>query len=72
MVTTDIPLPTSPLAESPYHTEIKAFYNALAHDAPVRVSAEDGLAALQIALAALESARSGLSVSLEPLAEVMS
>ncbi len=70
--TPDIPLPTSPLAESPYHTEIKAFYDALAHDAPVRVSAEDGLAALQIALAALESARSGVPVNLEPLAEVMS
>ena len=47
-------MPASPLRESPYTTEIKEFYAALAHDGPVRVTAEDGLAALQIALAAAE------------------
>ncbi len=66
----DVPLPTSPLSESPYTTEIKTFYNALAHDAPVPVSAEDGLAAVQIGLAATESAHSGASINLEPLAEL--
>jgi len=67
-----VPRPSSPLSESPYTTEIKAFYEALVHDAPVPVSAEDGLAALQIALAALESARTGVAVHLEPLPEVPS
>jgi predicted dehydrogenase len=62
-----VPLPGSPLTESPYTTEIKAFYKALAHDAPVSVTAEDGLAALQIAVAALESARTGIAIYLEPL-----
>jgi predicted dehydrogenase len=66
----DVPLPSSPLSESPYATQIKAFYNHLAHDAPVRITAEDGLAALQIALAAIESARTGIAISLEPLPEV--
>jgi predicted dehydrogenase len=66
----DVPLPTSPLSESPYATQLKEFYNALATDAPLRVSAEDGLAALQIALAAVESARTGVAISLEPLPEV--
>jgi predicted dehydrogenase len=66
----DVPVPGSPLNESPYTSEIKAFYEALAHGAPVPVSAEDGLAALQIALAALESARTGVAVTLEPLPEV--
>jgi predicted dehydrogenase len=66
----DVPVPGSPLNESPYTTEIKAFYEALAHDAPLPVTAEDGLAALQIALAALESAHSGAVVSLAPLPEV--
>jgi predicted dehydrogenase len=66
----EVPVPGSPLSESPYTTEIKAFYEALAHDAPVPVTAEDGLAALQIALAALESAYTGVVVSLEPLPEV--
>jgi len=63
----DVPLPGSPLSESPYTTQIKAFYNALAHNAPVRVSAADGLAAVQIGLAAIESAQTGKPVHLEPL-----
>jgi predicted dehydrogenase len=66
----DVPLPSSPLSESPYTTQIKAFYAALVRDAPLPVTAGDGLAALQIALAALESAGSGLPVSLETLPEV--
>lgn len=66
----DVPVPASPLLEDPYTTQIKAFYAALAHGTPVPVSAEDGLAALQIALAALESAQTGLPVTLEPLQEV--
>lgn len=63
----DVPLPSSPLSESPYTTQIKAFYQALTHDAPLPVSAADGLAALQIALAAIESAQSGVAVTLQPL-----
>lgn len=65
--TPDVPLPGSPLNESPYTTQIKAFYNALAHNAPVRVSAADGLAAVQIGLAAIESAQTGSPVTLESL-----
>ncbi len=66
----DVPLPASPLAESPYTTEIKAFYHAIAEDAPVPVSAADGLAAVQIALAAIESAQRGVPIALAPLPEV--
>jgi predicted dehydrogenase len=65
-----VPRPRSPLNEDPYTSEIKSFYAHLAHDAPVRVSAADGLAALQIALAALRSAATGQPVEIEPLAEV--
>ncbi|HUS17813.1 MAG TPA: Gfo/Idh/MocA family oxidoreductase, partial [Chloroflexia bacterium] len=50
--TADVGRPSSPLHESPYTTEIREFYGALAGTGPVRVSAEDGLAALQIAEAA--------------------
>ena len=63
-------LPSSPVRESPYATEIKEFYAGLTAGAPVRVTAEDGLAAVQIALAAAESARSGQPVRLTPLPEV--
>ena len=66
----EVPLPSNPLLESQYVTEIKAFYEAIAHDAPVRVSAVDGLAAMQIALAAIESAQTGRAVEIEPLAEM--
>ena len=58
----DVGLPASPLSESPYTTQMREFYGALAHDRPVRVSAEDGLAALQISLAAIESAKTGRAI----------
>jgi predicted dehydrogenase len=65
----DVGLPSSPVSESPYTTQIKEFYNALAKEKPTRVSATDGLAAVQIAEAALQSAHSGQPVTLRPLAE---
>lgn len=68
----DVPLPSSPLHESPYATEIRAFHDAIASGAPVPVTAIDGLVALQIALAAIESTRTGQPVQLDPLPEVLS
>jgi predicted dehydrogenase len=62
-----VALPGSPLLEDPYTTEIKAFYDCLANDAPIPVSGVDGLAALQIALAAIESAETGQAIELSPL-----
>lgn len=58
-------VPGSPLNEDPYATEIKHFYEVLAHDAPPRVTAADGLAAVRIAEAAMASARSGRRVAVE-------
>ncbi len=55
----DVALPSSPVSESPYTTQIKEFYSALAEGKPARVSATDGLAAVQIAEAAIQSAHSG-------------
>jgi predicted dehydrogenase len=66
----DVGLPASPLSESPYTTQIKEFYAALVSGSPCRVSAEDGLAAVQIARAALQSAQSGKAVLLNSLPEV--
>ena len=60
----DVGLPSSPTSESPYTTQIKEFYQALVEGGPLRVSAEDGLAAVQIAEAALESARTGRAIRL--------
>lgn len=55
-------VPRSPLAESPYVTEIKHFYDVIVNGATPRVTARDGYWALAIALAAAESARTGRSV----------
>lgn len=70
--TADIPTPTSPVEEDPWTTEIKAFYNALRADSPLSVPAEEGLAALQIALAAIESARTNRTINVESLPELSS
>jgi myo-inositol 2-dehydrogenase / D-chiro-inositol 1-dehydrogenase len=59
-------LATSPLSEDPYTTQIRHFYDVLTgQDIQPRVTAGDALAALEIALAAIESARTGRQVSLE-------
>src|SRR5215213_1532894 len=63
----DVALPSSPVSESPYTAQLKEFYRALAEGAEPRVSATDGLVAVQIAEAALESAYTGQSVELQPL-----
>ncbi len=67
----DVGLPGSPVAESPYTTQIKEFYRALQTDQATRVRAEDGLAAVQIALAAIESARTGQPIHITPVPEVV-
>jgi predicted dehydrogenase len=65
----DVALPSSPVSESPYTTQIKEFYQTLANGAPSRISAADGQHAVQVAEAALESAHSGQPVKLQSIAE---
>jgi predicted dehydrogenase len=66
----DVALPASPVSESPYTTQIKEFQRALRDGTAARVNALDGLAAVQIATAAIQSVRSGKAVQLETLQEV--
>jgi predicted dehydrogenase len=68
----DVGLPASPVAESPYTTQIKEFYAVLCGEKEARVTASDGLAAVQIAEAAIQSAASGKAVMLESPAEIAS
>lgn len=63
----DIAIPTSPLVDDPYVTEIKHFYDVLTGKAETRITAADALAALQIGLAAVESAQTNRAVTLEKL-----
>ena len=65
----DVALPSSPVSESPYTTQIKEFYGVLAEGRAPRVSATDGLAAVQIAEAAIQSAHSGQPVKLQASVE---
>jgi predicted dehydrogenase len=61
----DVGIPGSPLHEDPYTTQIKHFYDVLTGKvAWSRVTAQDGFAAVQIALAAIESARTGRQVNI--------
>jgi predicted dehydrogenase len=66
----DVGLPSSPVSESPYTTQIKEFYQFLAGDGATRVTAIDGLAAVQIAEAAIESDKTGKPILLTKLEEV--
>jgi len=67
-VATDVLVPTSPLTEDPYFTQIKHFYDVLTAGVAPRVTAEDGLAAVQIGLAAIESVRTGRPVQIAEVA----
>jgi predicted dehydrogenase len=55
-------LPASPLADDPFALELGDFARALSDGTAPRVSADDGIAALRIALAAVESSRTGRPV----------
>jgi predicted dehydrogenase len=65
----DVGLPSSPLADSPYDLEIADFAACIESGRESRVTARDGLSALRVALAAIESAESGRAVEIEPLPE---
>lgn len=64
----DIAVPSSPLAEDPYTTEIKHFYQVLTDETvtPI-VTAEDGIAAMRLALAVMRSAQIGQPVDPEEI-----
>lgn len=63
---------TITLSENPYTLQILEFYKAIRDGSQARVTDADGLAAVQIAEAALQSAESGEVVNLDVLPEVES
>jgi predicted dehydrogenase len=68
----DVGLPSSPVSESPYTTQIKEFYSVLLGEKQPRIATEDGVAAVQIAEAAIQSAATGKAIVLESLMEALS
>lgn len=71
LIPSEIPVRRRSLSESIYTTEIKAFYSSLVHGSELPITGKDGLSAVQIASAALESAQTGLPITLETLSEVI-
>src|SRR5690606_19247653 len=64
-----IAVPRNPVLEDPYTTQIKHFYGVLTGAIiEPRVTAQDGAAAVEIALAAIESAQTGRPVHLKAVA----
>lgn len=59
-----VPVPESPLRESPYTAELRHFGECLRSGAQPVVTAEDAYRALEISLAAIESARTGRPITL--------
>lgn len=62
----DVPLPNLETSENPYRTELAHFLEVIAGQVEPRVSAEESLAALRLALAASESVATGRAVSMVP------
>jgi myo-inositol 2-dehydrogenase/D-chiro-inositol 1-dehydrogenase len=62
----------SPLAaeDDPYYRELQHFLDHLDTNTPLKVSPQDGLMAVKIALAAIESMRTGQPVDVASFAEV--
>ncbi|WP_051138797.1 Gfo/Idh/MocA family protein [Agromyces italicus] len=63
-------LPETSGAESPYSVEIADFARAIRSGGPARVDGADGVRAVRIAEAALESIERGLPVEVQPTGEV--
>lgn len=61
-----VAIPESPLAEDPYYRELRHFVDVIRGVEEPRVTADDALAAMRIALAALESVETGRAVTLNP------
>ena len=57
-------LPDSPIAENPWALELADFVKSIQGEGPPRVTAEDGLEAVRIANAVIESSRTGRPVRL--------
>jgi predicted dehydrogenase len=58
-----VPVPESPLAEDPYYRELRHFVDVLQGKAEPLITPDDALAAMRIALAALESIETGKAVA---------
>lgn len=66
-----VPVPESPMhpADDPYYREIAHFFDCLETGAEFLVTPRDGLEALRVALAAIESLRSGQPVDIDQFEE---
>ncbi|MDO8683669.1 MAG: Gfo/Idh/MocA family oxidoreductase [Armatimonadota bacterium] len=59
-----VPIPESPTMQNPYFQELQHFIDCVENGAKPCITPEDGMRAVEISLAALESIRTGLPVNL--------
>jgi myo-inositol 2-dehydrogenase/D-chiro-inositol 1-dehydrogenase len=62
----DVALPTSPLTQDPWALEVMHAYDAIVNNTPFRVTPQDALRGLEIAMAARESVRTNAPVQITP------
>ncbi|MEL6309569.1 MAG: Gfo/Idh/MocA family oxidoreductase [Chloroflexota bacterium] len=60
----EVAVPAAKAADSPFTAQLRNFYNAIVHDEAPVVTAEEALLALEVGLAAIESAKTGKPVTL--------
>jgi len=60
----EVAVPAAKAADSPFTAQLRNFYNAIVHDEAPLVTAQEALLALEVGLAALESAKTGKPVTL--------
>jgi len=60
-----VAVPESPLSESPYTTEIRHFIECIQENKTPRVTVDDGIYAIKVGLAALESIQTGQPVNID-------
>ena len=61
-----VAVPQSPALHSPYYYELKHFIECIENNEDPIVSVQDALKAVKVALAAIESAKTGLPVKIDP------
>jgi len=60
----EVAVPSAKAVDSPFTTQLRHFYECIKNDSEPIVTAQDGLLALEIGLAAIESAKTGRPVTL--------
>ncbi|MGJ3240336.1 MAG: Gfo/Idh/MocA family protein [Anaerolineae bacterium] len=65
----EVAVPAAKATDSPFTAQLRNFYNAIVHDEAPIITAEEALLALEVGLAAIESAQTGQPITLNQEAD---